>query len=318
MARTLAELGEFGLIASVTAGLPALPDGWIGPGDDAAVLRVGATDLVLTCDLLVENRHFRRSWSSAGDVGHKAAAQSLADVAAMGAEPTALLVGFAAPGDLPVAWAEECQAALAEEASRGGAFVVGGDVVSADSIVLSVTALGRVTDAGAVLRSGARQGDVVALSGPVGMSAAGLAVLGRGFTAPRQAVAAHRRPMPDYAAGPAAARSGAHALIDVSDGLLADLGHVALASGVVIDLDPAQLPIPASVQAVAAALGRSEALSFVLTGGEDHALAGCFAPGSVPEGWLVVGTVAQPGAEPPAVTVGGEPYEGGQGHQHFR
>jgi thiamine-monophosphate kinase len=287
----------------------------VGPGDDAAVLRVGAGDLVATCDLLVENRHFRRSWSSAADVGHKAAAQSLADVAAMGAEPLALLIGFGAPGDLSATWAQECQAGLVEEAARGGAFVVGGDVVSADSIVLSVTALGRVTEAGPVLRSGARAGDVVALSGPTGMSAAGLAVLGRGFTAPRLAVTAHRRPTPDYAAGPLAARSGAHALIDVSDGLLADLGHIARASGLAIDLDPALLPVPEAVQAVAAALGRADPLAMVLTGGEDHALAGCFAPGDVPAGWFVIGTVE---AGEPAVTVAGDAYAGDQGHVHFR
>jgi thiamine-monophosphate kinase len=315
MERTLAELGEFGLIASVTAGLPPLPDAWVGPGDDAAVLRVGAGDLVATCDLLVENRHFRRSWSSAADVGHKAAAQSLADVAAMGAEPLALLVGFGAPGELSGAWAQECQAGLVEEAARAGGFVVGGDVVSADSIVLSVTALGRATEAGPVLRSGAQAGDVVALSGPTGMSAAGLAVLGRGFTAPRLAVAAHRRPMPDYAAGPQAARAGAHALIDVSDGLLADLGHVAQASGVLIDLDPALLPVPEAVQAVAAALGRTDPLAMVLTGGEDHALAGCFAPADVPAGWVAVDTFV---AGEPAVTVAGERYGGNQGHDHFR
>jgi thiamine-monophosphate kinase len=315
MERTLAELGEFGLIASVTAGLPPLPDAWLGPGDDAAVLHLASGDLVATCDLLVENRHFRRNWSSAADVGHKAAAQSLADVAAMGAEPLALLVGFGAPGDLSATWAQECQAGLIEEATRAAAFVVGGDVVSADLIVVSVTALGRATDAGLVLRSGARVGDVVALSGPTGMSAAGLAVLGRGFTAPRLAVAAHRRPTPDYAAGPLAARAHAHALIDVSDGLLADLGHVAEASGVAIDLDPALLPIPEAVQAVAAALGRADPLAMVLTGGEDHALAGCFARADVPPGWVTIGTVA---AGEPAVTVGGEPYAGQQGHDHFR
>jgi thiamine-monophosphate kinase len=315
MERTLADLGEFGLIASVTAGLPPLPDGWIGPGDDAAVLRVGDRDLVATCDLLVENRHFRRSWSSAADVGHKAAAQSLADVAAMGAEPLALLAGFGAPGDLDADWAQQCQAGLAEEAARAGAFVVGGDVVSADAIVLSVTALGRATEAGLVLRSGAGAGDVVALSGPTGMSAAGLAVLGRGFTAPRLAVSAHRRPMPDYTAGPLAARAGAHALIDVSDGLLADLGHVAVASGVVVDLDPALLPIPEAVRAVAGALGRTDPLAMVLTGGEDHALAGCFDRADVPAGWAIVGSV-EVGA--PAVTVAGEAYAGDQGHVHFR
>jgi thiamine-monophosphate kinase len=316
MERTLAELGEFGLIASVTAGLPPLPHGWVGPGDDAAVLRLGSGDLVATCDLLVENRHFRRNWSSAADVGHKAAAQSLADVAAMGAEPLALLVGFGAPGELSGTWAQECQAGLIEEASRAAAFVVGGDVVSADAIVVSVTALGRATDAGLVFRSGAQAGDLVALSGPTGMSAAGLAVLGRGFTAPRLAVAAHRRPTPDYAAGPLAARAGAHALIDVSDGLLADLGHVARASNVRCDVRADAVEIGEPLQAVGAALG-VDPLGFVLTGGDDHALAACFTPGTVPEGWREIGSVHEAGADGAGVTVDGEPWLGEQGHRHF-
>ena len=135
-------LGEFGLIAAVTARLPQGRGVLLGPGDDAAVVAAPDGRVVVTTDVLVEGRHFRRDWSSATDVGHKAAAQSLADIAAMGARPTVLVVGLATPADLPVAWAVELADGLREECSTVGASVVGGDVVRADSVVVSVTALG--------------------------------------------------------------------------------------------------------------------------------------------------------------------------------
>jgi thiamine-monophosphate kinase len=314
MARQLHEVGEFELIAAVTAGLPELPPGWVGPGDDAAIVPVPDGRVVATTDVLVERQHFRRDWSSAADVGHKAAAQNLADIAAMGATPTALLVGFAAPADLDERWALDFQEALVAEAARGGAAVVGGDVVRSDQIVVSVTALGTLEGRTPVLRSGARAGDLLALSGPTGASAAGLAVLRRGFTAPRAAVAAHRRPTPDYAQGRIAAEAGAHAMIDVSDGLVADLRHVADASEVAIDIEPTLLEVPDTVTAVSAALGGSDPLTMVLTGGEDHVLAALFgARDDVPDGWRVVG-LASAGS---GVTVAGSPYDGDGGHRSF-
>src|SRR5215831_19786896 len=138
---TVAELGEFGLIAAIRALLPASSAGPVGIGDDAAVIRAPDRRVVATTDLLVEGRHFRRDWSGASDIGGKAAAQNLADVAAMGATPVALLVGLAAPGDLAVAWARDLVAGIAEECARAGATVAGGDVSGAEAIVLAVTAL---------------------------------------------------------------------------------------------------------------------------------------------------------------------------------
>ncbi len=218
----------------------------VGIGDDAAVVGAPSGSVVAAVDLLLEGRHFRRDWSSAYDIGVKAAARSLADIAAMGAVNTALLVALAVPGTLPARWATDLAAGLAAEATRAGAGIVGGDTASADSVVLSVTALGDLQGRGPVLRSGARPGDVVAVAGPLGRSAAGLALLtaaGDPALAGDLAlpgdraslaglVAAHRRPSPPYEAGPEAAALGATAMIDVSDGLLADLGHVAAASGV--------------------------------------------------------------------------------------
>jgi thiamine-monophosphate kinase len=323
-------VGEFGVIDRVVARSGSARATEVGPGDDAAVLRAPDGRVVATTDVLVEGRHFRRDWSSAEDVGHKAAAANLADVAAMGARATALLVGLACPPDTPTAWLEGVAAGMAAECAPLGAAVVGGDTSASapgsEAVVLSVTALGDLGGAAPVLRSGARPGDVLALAGRLGWSACGLAVLRRGFTSPAAAVGAHRRPRPPYAAGPAAAAAGATAMCDVSDGLLADLGHIATASGVRVDLDRAALvrtclEPPGPLQQVAAALGE-DPMAWVLTGGEDHALVATFpADAALPEGWTAVGTVAA-GA---GVFVGGEAAEAvaravgaeGTGHVHF-
>ncbi|WNV74509.1 thiamine-phosphate kinase [Geodermatophilus sp. DSM 44513] len=325
-------VGEFGVIARVLARSGVARVTEVGPGDDAAVLRAPDGRVVATTDVLVEGRHFRRDWSSAEDVGHKAAAANLADVAAMGGVTTALLVGLACPPDTPTTWLEGVAAGLAAECAPLGAAVVGGDTVSAapgsGAVVLSVTALGDLGGRAPVLRSGARPGDVLALAGRLGWSACGLAVLRRGFTSPAAAVAAHRRPTPPYAAGPVAAGAGATAMCDVSDGLLADAGHLAQESGVRIDLDRAALvratlQPPGPLQQVAAALG-GDPMAWVLTGGEDHALLATFPAGTdLPEGWTAIGAVR---GGSPGVRVDGEPAEAvavsvgaeGTGHAHFR
>jgi thiamine-monophosphate kinase len=314
---TLADLGEFGLVERLVALFPAGEQVLLGPGDDAALVAVPDRRVVVSTDVLVEGRHFRRAWSTARDVGHKAAAQNLSDINAMGGRGTAVTVGFAAPPALPVAWALELAEGIAEECAVVGASVVGGDLTAAEEVMVAVTVLG--TAAGRpVLRSGARPGDVVALAGRQGWAAAGLAVLGRGFRSPRAVVEAHRRPRPPYDAGPAAAAAGATAMVDVSDGLVADLGHVARASGVQVDLDPEALVPDEPVRAVGAALG-VDPLGFVLAGGEDHGLAATFPAGTrLPAGWRAVGRVLvprEPGA--PVVTVAGAAYEGPGGHTHF-
>src|SRR5919107_2398420 len=142
MGESLGEVGEFGLIARVTAHLASGPGTLTGPGDDAAVVAAPDGRVVATTDVLVEGVHFRLDLSSAYDVGRKAAAANLADVAAMGGTATALLVGLAAPRDVPVSWVEELADGLRDEAAVVGAVVVGGDTVSSDQVVVSVTALG--------------------------------------------------------------------------------------------------------------------------------------------------------------------------------
>jgi len=278
----VAAVGEFGLIAALSGWLPPDPRTLVGIGDDAAVLAAPDGRVVASTDFLLEGRHFRRDWSSAHDIGRKAAARSLIDVAAMGAVPTGLLVALAAPGDLPVSWARDLAAGLAAECTRAGASVVGGDTARAESVLLATTGLGDLAGRAPVLRSGAAPGDLVAVAGPLGHAAAGLALLSSGLSAGRaddRLIGAHRRPEPPYDAGPEAAGLGATAMIDVSDGLLADLGHIAAASGVLIDLSSARLGPGDDLLAAARSLNMdrtergstpeyTQALTWVLAGGE--------------------------------------------------
>jgi thiamine-monophosphate kinase len=271
--------------------------------------------VVATTDVLVEGVHFRLDWSTPEQVGRKAAAVNLSDIAAMGAVPTALLVGFGCPADTPATVVDEISAGMWAEASKAGAGIVGGDMVTSDMLVVSITALGDLEGREPVTRAGAQVGDVLAVAGRLGWSAAGLAVLGRGFRSPVTVVGAHRTPEPPYSAGPQAARAGATAMMDISDGLLADLGHIAEASTVAIDVRTDLLDVPQRLVEVAAALG-ADARHWVLTGGEDHALAATFSdPAAVPEGWHTIGTVRK---GPAAVTVDSQPYQGGSGWEHWR
>jgi thiamine-monophosphate kinase len=314
---TVARTGEFGLIARVTARLATGPTCLIGPGDDAAVVTAPDGRVVASTDVLVEGRHFRRDWSSAQDVGHRAAAANLADIAAMGAEPTALLVALCAPPDLDVGWAEALADGLGEEAATVGASVVGGDMSGSPTLTIAVTALGDLGGRAPVLRSGARPGDVVALAGRIGYAAAGYTVLSRGFRTPKLLVEAYRRPEVRYRAGPEAGRLGATAMIDVSDGLLADLGHIAAGSRVGIDVKRDAFEVPAQMRDAASALG-VDPYTWILGGGEDHALAATFPPDvQLPAHWLVIGSVDS--AEDAGVTVDGRPYrDGPAGWDHFR
>ena len=309
---TLADLGEFGLVDALKERFPQGDNVLLGPGDDAAVVAVPDGRVVVSTDLLVDTRHFRRDWASALDIGHKAAAQNLSDINAMGGRATALTVGLAAPPDLPATWALELADGIVEEAGLVGASVVGGDVTRSDQVMIAITVLGSV-EGEPVRRSGARPGDVVAIAGRQGWAAAGLAVLARGFRSPRALVEAHRRPEPPYGAGPVAAAAGATAMIDVSDGLLGDVAHIAEASGVAIDISAGAFEVAEPLRAVGAALG-ADPMRFILTGGDDHALVATYPVGTaLPDGWTRIGEVA----EGSGVTVDGAAYEGPAGHTHF-
>jgi len=314
---TLTDLGEFGVLDVLAARLPQGDDVLVGPGDDAAEVRLSGDRALVATDVLVDGRHFRRDWASAEDIGHRAAAQSLSDINAMGGRSVAVTIGLAAPADLEMAWLQQFYDGLVAECAMVGASVVGGDLTRSDLLVVSVTAVGDCPG-GPLLRGGARAGDVVAVRGRLGWAAAGLAVLGRGFRSPRKVVEAYRRPEVPYGAGAEALAAGATSLVDVSDGLLADLGHVARASGVHADLRRDAFALDEPLQAVGAALG-VDPLGFMLTGGDDHAVVGTFPSASdVPDGWVVVGSVSEPDPDAdPGVTVDGAAYDGSPGHRHF-
>lgn len=314
---TLGESGEFTLISRITADLTSSEEVVLGPGDDAAALAI-EPPVLTSVDVLVEGVHFRRDWSSAAEVGRKAVAVNVADIEAMGGRAVAIVVGLSAPADLPLAWALELTEGIRAEGERSGALLVGGDVTGARDVTISVTVLGSLDGRPPVLRSGAGPDQVVAIVGRTGWAAAGMAVLQRGFRSPRAVVEAQRVPEVPYGQGRVAAEAGATAMIDVSDGLLADLGHVARASGVVVDVTLDAFEVPDVLQAVAAATGK-DASTLLLTGGEDHALAAVFvSAAAVPEGWRVVGRTRAAGAdEEPGVLVDGAVWDGPGGWDHF-
>lgn len=311
---TIGELGEFALIRSLTADVESDDRVPVGPGDDGAVVRIDG-DLVVSTDTMVAGTHFRTDWSLPHEVGQRAVAAAVADLIGMGARPVAMVVAFSGPADLAASWAKQCTQGMKVEAAKSGIALVGGDVTSGPVVVITVTVLGDLAGHPPILRSGARPGDVVALRGRVGWAAGGLRVLSRGFRSPRVLVEAYKVPEVVYGAGGEARRGGATALIDVSDGLLADLGHIAEASGVRIDVRRDAFSIPEPLQAVSAATG-ADPWSFVLAGGDDHALAATFPSSeSVPDGWLLIGAVT---AGEPGVTVDGAEWEGAGGYDHYR
>jgi thiamine-monophosphate kinase len=310
----LDQLGEFGLIARLAAQTKSKKNTLIGIGDDAALLAAPDKRVLFCTDVLVEGQHFRRDWATALEIGRRSAAASMADIAAMGGITTGLVVGLAAPGDLPAHWAVELHAGLQEEAARVGASVVGGDVTEAELVVIAVAAVGDLGGAKPVQRSGARPGDTVAVAGRLGYAAAGLAILRRGFKAPRALVDAYRVPEPPYRSGPAAAKAGATAMIDVSDGLIGDARHIAAASHVNLQIDVDRLEVPDTMREIAAAY-TLDPLEWVMTGGDDHALLATFPSRRLPRGFRAIGRVVDGDGE---VLINGATIEKAGGHEHFR
>lgn len=291
--QTIGELGEFALISAITERLnnPEVPEVLVGIGDDSAVIQTQGQHVVACLDMMTQGVHFRLDWSSARDIGGKVVAANLSDIYAMGAKPTSLLVGLAMPANTEVNWVLELADGMRDEAARVGVRVVGGDVVRADSISLAVTALGDLEGRKPILRSGAQVGDVVAVAGQLGYSAAGLLMLSRGFRTPRVLVNAHRAPQPRYDL----AQQALHAtsMIDVSDGLVSDLDHIARASGVSININSSTFEISDDLASAAGAFN-GDALEWILTGGEDHAFVATFSSVNVvPDEWLVIGTVGE-------------------------
>lgn len=287
---TLQGLGEFAVIDRLVRGRRQPDAVLLGPGDDAALVSASDGRTVVSTDVLVQDRHFRLDWSAPHDVGRKAIAQNAADVEAMGARATAFVVGFGAPGDTPVAQVDALVDGMWDEAGRIGAGIAGGDLVSCPQWVVSVTVLGDLDGRPPVLRSGAKAGSAVAVSGELGRSAAGYSLWHKGISGFDDLRRRHLVPRPPYGQGAVAAAAGAQAMIDVSDGLVADLRHVAEASGVGIDLSTAALGADRDALAAAAGAAGADPWSWVLGGGEDHTLVACFA-GPAPAGWREIGRV---------------------------
>ncbi|WP_265522155.1 thiamine-phosphate kinase [Oerskovia flava] len=330
--RLIRGTAEEDLLATI---FPLLPDGaatLVGPGDDSAVVRAPDGRFVVSTDVLVEDRHFRSRWSTGYDVGWRAAMQNLADIAAMGARPTSLVVSLVMPGDLEVEWVTQLARGLAAACAPSGAAVVGGDLSGGVQVVVAVTVHGDLEGREPVLRSGARPGDVLAHAGHLGRSAAGLALLDADLPdLDPELVDAYLRPDPPLRAGPSAAVAGATAMMDVSDGFLRDGTRLARASGVLLDVDSGALGEDTGRLTVAAARLTSEdehaavrplVVDWVLTGGEDHGMLATFPPGvPLPEGFRAVGRVLEPpgtGSVSERVLVdGAAPTAHGTGWDHF-
>ncbi|MDG5486826.1 thiamine-phosphate kinase [Mycolicibacterium gadium] len=310
---TLAGVGEFAVIDRLVAGREQPDSVVLGPGDDAAVVWAGGGATVVSTDMLVEGSHFRLDWSTPHDVGRKAIAQNAADIEAMGATPTAFVVAFGAPGRTAAAQAVELADGLWHEARLLGAGIVGGDLVTAPQWVISVTALGDLGGRDAVRLHGARAGDTIAVVGDSGWSAAGYALWLNGIDGFEELRRRHLVPEPPYGQGRVAAEAGATSMTDVSDGLMADLGHIARASDVGIDLSSDLLsPDRDPLAAAGTALGVDPS-DWVLGGGEDHSLVATF-PGPPPPDWRVIGRVLD---GPARVLLDGRPWHGQAGWQSF-
>ena len=290
---TLADVGEDGLLSVIFPLLPGGPRVLIGPGDDTALLSTPSGSVLATTDAMVRGRDWLDEWSTGADVGVKTVAQNIADIAAMGGVPSGLLVTLIADPRTSLAWVRDFTAGLAQAAREAGVPVLGGDLSSAPEgvLVVSVTALGECEGREPVCRSGAQVGDVLALCGSLGHSAAGLLLLQRGQSGLAPELASyHRRPRPPHEQGPVAARAGATAMLDVSDGLGRDAGRIARASGVRIEIDEALLRD--DVAALQHVVSQDEAWRCVTEGGEEHSLLACFPSGAgLPEGWRQIGDV---------------------------
>ncbi len=272
-------MGEFELLAKLRERLPAPGSRVVlGSGDDAAVTVPGGATAT-SVDAIVDGVHFRREQVEPAEIGHKALATALSDLAAMGAQAGEAYVVLGAPPDLSEDQCLELLDGLLALAARTGTTLAGGDVTRAPALSLAVTVVGHAERADLLVgRGGARPGDRLLLTGELGGAAAGLALLDdpRHGAALRAETAAQLRrrqvePTPRLAAGRALAAHGARAMIDLSDGLGADAGHLAAAGGVRLRIEVAALPLAAGVAEVAAAVGRDR-LELAASGGEDYEL----------------------------------------------
>jgi thiamine-monophosphate kinase len=323
------DVGEFPLIEVISKVLAehqtSSPVGFeiqVDTGDDSAVVSSPTQAWVWSIDTFTDGVHFRRDWSSASEVGRRAIAASVSDVVAMGAKPAVLMVALSAPKSTSVSWVRELAQGMAQRANQYGARIIGGDVSESPVLSLCVSVTGILAPGvRSVTRAGAKPGDVVAVAGLLGQAAAGLALLQAGQQSANYdgLIAAHKAPVIDVTAGERAAQVGATSMIDVSDGLLADLGHIARQSAVHINIESKQISLTRELQDAAAQLGQDPTW-WALSGGDDHAIVATFAPDVVlPEGFHRIGEViTAPGeGERGLVTVDGQLAQQPPGYQHY-
>jgi len=309
----LSDLPEGEILRRIFPRLPEADATLLGPGDDAAVIAAPDGRFVVTTDMMVSGPDFRLEWSTPYELGYKAAASNLADVAAMGAKPTALVVALAVPGNTPMSTLEQLADGLREacEFLAPGCGVVGGDLSSSDTFTIAVTAFGDLAGRKPLTRAGARVGDVVALAGEPGWSSLGLALLFAQGTSEIDGervpnarlmkkirdelpnlIGRHLAPAPPVSLGVVAAQAGATACMDVSDSLTLDASRMAEASSVAIDFDHLVLDGFAAELSKAYGVELEVSRRAVMHGGEDHCLLACFPPGEVlPAGFKRVGQV---------------------------
>jgi len=310
-------LNEFDVIRHLSGRLPAPPPEVIVPiGDDCAVLRLGDALWVAAADMLVSGRHFKE-WASPEDVGYKVVAVNVSDVAAMGGTPRFVLASGGAEDPETTL---RCMEGVLEACEEFGVYPLGGDTTGAAALTVDVSILGQLSHA-PVLRSGARTSDLLAVTGELGASVAGLLALENGYTGPERLVKKHLRPEPRVDFGRAAARLGVRAMIDLSDGLASDVRHVCEKSGVGCCIDLDLLPVAGDTREYLRSVSQDPEV-LATTGGEDYELL-IAAPKEVVEALMaepgvpltVIGEVTEKGV---IFLRGGEPVEDLSGWDHFR
>ena len=309
-------MNEFEIIRRISDTLPPAPPEVLVPiGDDCAVLRLGDRTWVAASDMLVSGHHFK-DWAAPEDVGYKAVAVNVSDVAAMGGTPRFVLASGGAPD--PGATLR-CMQGILEACRDFGVYLLGGDTTRAGALTVDVAILGEL-DAPPVLRSGARPGDLLAVTGELGASVAGLLALENGRVEPERLVGKHLRPEPRVQAGRVAARVGVGTMIDLSDGLASDVRHICERSGVGCRVDLGSLPVAGDTREFLESLGRDPEI-LAASGGEDYELLMAVREpvlealaGSVEVPVTVIGEVTDGGV---TFERGGEPAEGLSGWDHF-
>ncbi len=307
---TLGEMPESAILARIFPRLPQSDSAIVGPGDDCAVMQAPDGRFVVTTDMMVHGPDFRLEWSTPHQLGIKAAATNLSDVAAMGARPTGMVVSIAAPTDTSVSFLEQIAEGLHDACLElaPGCGVVGGDLSVSHTLTISVTAFGDLEGRQPLLRSGAQPGDVVAVTGRLGLAGLGLAALfaGEKDSTNPLLLSAQLAPWPPITQGVAGAVGGATSAMDISDSLIMDAGRIARASNVVIVLDESAVDDVAAHLGIEAGIDAARARQAILYGGEDHALLMTF-PANVPlpPGFTALGHVVPCGeGEKPHVSMG--------------